>query len=723
MDVVRSSSWLVAASTTMAAGNALFNLVLARLGGPAHYSLAYPLLALGTSSAAIGVGLQYATTQSVLNSLSQGNASRTFGSSLRAATALMLVLLACTVPLARELHAPNTSYVTIADLLFAATFALAAATGYLVALRRYVAIAAISLTSALLRIACFLAVVRWTVVRGSLAASVLAIGLAAAAMYVYGRRKGPLEVPLAPVRAEATVSSAVAISFLLAALLALPSFEARHFLPDATAGDISTALLFATGISVIAGPIATSTYRSLLLGESSQLVRSGARVTVLVGLVGVIGLSALGPGVASVLYRHVPGELPALLLLVGLAATVQALVGFLTWSSLARGEALRPWVLGLLGGLAAEAAAIAAWHSTLGLGLATLLGPSAALVAGAASSSVTRLRQEAGSESPATSRRLLSQQVRDLPSAGGVPVSVGVLAHNEHEMLAMTVNGFLAQLHGRTFVDEVVVIVSGSTDGTPRVAEEIAATDDRVRLVVQPERRGKLQAVEDFLHLARNDICVESSGDVVPDPDVVERLCFPLLEDPEVGMSGPRVVSERLSLSFVSRMHQVLWHLHDHVAAQSPKIGETFAVRRQLVGELPPVAGCDEVLVEAAVTAAGAKLVYARDAVVHNFAPTSLGEYFDHRRRIHLQHLLAAATISYRPSTFPLANCLRAIAIEATAHPSALPAIAACAVVEALARALARRDVAVGETALTWSRTASSRLTVQDALAERQLTP
>src|SRR5579872_840285 len=620
LDVVRSSSWLVVASVAMAAGNALFNLALARVGGAEHYSLAYPLLSLGTSSAAIGVGVQYATTQSVLTGLGRSRSRPELRRSLGVVVGVTAVLLACTVPLAHLLHAPNSSYVALADLLFIGTFGLAAATGYLVALRRYCAIALISGCSSVLRIAVFLGVSRWTVVRGSLGASVLGVGLAAVTMWLYGKSRGPLDLPSAPVEAKTSGGAAIAISLLLAALLALPSFEARHFLTSRAAGDISIVLLFATGIGVLAGPIATTTYRSLLLGDGGRLVRSGARVTVLIGLVAVIGLVVVGPTAAAVLYRRVPADLSDLVLLVGLAATVQALVGFLAWTDLARGDSPRPWVLGGTAGLVAEAAATAAWHTAPGIALATLVGPCVALAGGLASRSLAQLRQAAVGDSPSESRRLLSRQASGTQqSFDRVPVSVGVLAHNEHEMIAMTVNGFLGQLYGRTFVDEVIVIVSGSTDGTPEVVEAIAERDHRVRLVVQPERRGKVRAVEDFFQIARNDVCVESSGDVVPEPDLVERLCTPMLDDPTIGMTGPRVVSERLSFSFVSRMHQVLWHLHDHVAAQSPKLGETYAVRRHLIGTLAPVAGCDEVLVEAAVTDAGRVLHYARDAVVHNF--------------------------------------------------------------------------------------------------------
>jgi hypothetical protein len=443
----------------------------------------------------------------------------------------------------------------------------------------------------------------------------------------------------------------------------------------------------------------------------------------LVGLIGVIGLMTLGPTLAELLYRNVPADLPPLLALMGLAATVQALVGFLSWTSLGRGEALRPWALGVSGGLAAEAVSIAAWHSSSAIALSTLLGASVALVAGAGLRGVDHLRQAASHESPATSLRLFSSQAGNpVGPLDHVPVSVGVLAHNEREMIVMAVNGFLAQLHSRIFVDEVIVIVSGSTDGTPEAVETVVARDARVRLVIQPERLGKLHAVMEFFELARNDLCVESSGDVVPEPDLVERLCRPMLDDPEVGMVGPQVASERLSYSFVSRMHQVLWHLHEYVAAQSPKIGEAYAVRKGLVGELAPVAGCDEVLVEAAVRRSGGQLAYARDAVVHNVAPTSLAEYFETRRRIHAQHLSAARATGYRASTLSFTLCLRAIAIEAVVRPSAIAALVACSSVELLARAVARRDSARGKGELTWSRTGSSRLTLADALSETQPT-
>ena len=97
-------------------------------------------------------------------------------------------------------------------------------------------------------------------------------------------------------------------------------------------------------------------------------------------------------------------------------------------------------------------------------------------------------------------------------------------AYNEEENVAETVRRALDELG--PLVDgeiEVLVVDDGSTDGTPAIADELAAADERVRVHHQPNRGygGALRA--GFEH-ARGELIAFSDGDLQFDLREMERL-------------------------------------------------------------------------------------------------------------------------------------------------------------------------------------------------------
>lgn len=104
-------------------------------------------------------------------------------------------------------------------------------------------------------------------------------------------------------------------------------------------------------------------------------------------------------------------------------------------------------------------------------------------------------------------------------------------AYNEEENVVETVRGALDQIgplvDGRI---EVLVVDDGSTDGTPRLADELAAADRRVRVHHQPNR-GYGGALRAGFENARGELVGFSDGDLQFDLAEMERL-LRRLDDP-----------------------------------------------------------------------------------------------------------------------------------------------------------------------------------------------
>jgi hypothetical protein len=296
------------------------------------------------------------------------------------------------------------------------------------------------------------------------------------------------------------------------------------------------------------------------------------------------------------------------------------------------------------------------------------------------------------------------------PSSATRPsVSVGIFAHEHEPLVGHVVRAFAAQRARHVDICELIVVTSGCSDALTTIVREVSSSVP-TEVIVEPCRRGKLVAINEFLQRARGEFVVIASGDAVPECGLVESLCRPLLDDPTCGMTGPRVVNRRTADDMLGRVNQLLWELHDAAAQRRPKLGEIVAVRRALVPRLPTAAFCDEVVMEATVVAAGLRLAYVRDATAVNFGVTRWRALFEQRRRIHCQHLFAQRRLDYTAATLRVHHVAPVVARRVVATPRLLPRVVVLCGLEAAARTCGRMDFWRGEEYCMWTPTSNPHL-------------
>ncbi len=475
-------------------------------------------------------------------------------------------------------------------------------------------------------------------------------------------------------------------------------FEARHSLSSISAGVMSLAALLGTGVVLVAG-LGIATWMAPPVGDERRaIIIRGAEASLFVAA-GLAGAAIwLGPLILpSVIGSPIPGLFGDLipLCLAGLAWSV---VTFASWVSVSRGGSGYPFVVAsgmavtleiLLGSLTTSARLIA-------------LLPFAGVTVFLLAFLVTSVHRDPLDE---------ALQPREVAKQN---VSVGILAYNEERNIVSSLSSFLSQTSQAATIAEILVISSASTDGTDDAVRRIAQTDNRIRLIVEEEKQGKVFSVARFLAEAKYPICIVASADVTPASDCVDLLVRPMLFEAKVAMTGPRV-EPRYRKGFVPLIHRYLWTLHNHTnsLSEQAKLGEIIAVRRDLAN-FEPVAGCDEVLIEASVTKAGGTLRYVPEAVVYNLSPTNLAEYVQHRRRIHAMHLSTEKVLGYEAATVNTRQGVVTLLSEVLRQPYLLAPALACAAAEAWGRALGRRDVLRGATNVTWQPTHSARTATHD---------
>lgn len=86
-------------------------------------------------------------------------------------------------------------------------------------------------------------------------------------------------------------------------------------------------------------------------------------------------------------------------------------------------------------------------------------------------------------------------------------------AHNEEANLRGLVEEALVALPALADTFEIIIVDDGSRDATPAIADELAAGDDRVRVVHHPRNRGYGAALRSGFGASRHDLIAFTDGD------------------------------------------------------------------------------------------------------------------------------------------------------------------------------------------------------------------
>ena len=227
--------------------------------------------------------------------------------------------------------------------------------------------------------------------------------------------------------------------------------------------------------------------------------------------------------------------------------------------------------------------------------------------------------------------------------------SLGVMAVNEAANMGNCLTSLLNQRLKNGVIEEIIVVVSGSTDGTAAIVEEFSRRDARIQLVEQAKREGKASAVNLFLRRSQYPVAVLVGADTILHPDTLEHLVSPFL-DPEVGMTGGHPIPTNDPNTFMGFAAHLLWGLHHQLALKHPKLGELIAFRR-IFERIPAYSAVDEASIETLVCGQAYQMRYVPEAVVFNRGPDTVADFLKQRRRINAGHIRLKQIQGYHVAT------------------------------------------------------------------------
>lgn len=223
------------------------------------------------------------------------------------------------------------------------------------------------------------------------------------------------------------------------------------------------------------------------------------------------------------------------------------------------------------------------------------------------------------------------------------------MAYNEAANIGHLLDNLRQQKFGVARVREIIVVVSGCTDGTEAIVREKARKNKKIKLVRQKERRGKASAVNLFIKKAVGEVLVMVSADTSPAPGAIEKLVVPFANE-EIGMSAGRIIPLNKLDGFLTFYVITLWKLHHEVAKRKLKAGEMVAWRNVIKG-IDPLASVDESNIEALISQKGLKAVYVGKALVYNKGPETFTDVLKMRRRQLAGYHYLRSKLGFTPST------------------------------------------------------------------------
>ncbi|MGH7860445.1 MAG: glycosyltransferase, partial [Candidatus Binatia bacterium] len=117
------------------------------------------------------------------------------------------------------------------------------------------------------------------------------------------------------------------------------------------------------------------------------------------------------------------------------------------------------------------------------------------------------------------------------------PVSIVMVTHNNLALTRRCVDSLRSDTSYSNF--ELIVVDNASTDATPAYLEQLAASDEDVKVVLNAENRGFAAANNQGLAIASGEFLVLLNNDTVVTPGWIRTLVNHLERDPAIGIIGP----------------------------------------------------------------------------------------------------------------------------------------------------------------------------------------
>lgn len=195
-------------------------------------------------------------------------------------------------------------------------------------------------------------------------------------------------------------------------------------------------------------------------------------------------------------------------------------------------------------------------------------------------------------------------------------VTLLIAAYNEETVIEDKIKNSLTIEYPKDLL-QILVVTDGSRDRTPEIAKRYI--NYGIEILHEPERRGKMAAINRALPDARGEIVVFSDANNYYQPDTILKLIQPF-GNPGVGaVTGAKVIGQ--GDGSLGASEGLYWKYESFIKKQESRTGsctsaagEVLAIRKKLYSSPPDDVINDDFYIAMQIVRNGYRLVYVPDA-------------------------------------------------------------------------------------------------------------
>ena len=220
-------------------------------------------------------------------------------------------------------------------------------------------------------------------------------------------------------------------------------------------------------------------------------------------------------------------------------------------------------------------------------------------------------------------------------------VSILIAAYNEEDWIVEKINNTLS-LDYPTELLKVIVITDGSVDGTFQKAKSCSIPAGlSLEVHHQPERKGKLAAIERIMPLVKTPITVFTDANTHLNRQAIQHLVRHY-HNPNIGaVAGEKRISSANKDEASSAGEGMYWKYESLLKRWDARLysavgaaGELFSIRTALYENIPADTLIEDFYLTMTVLRKGYRIAYAADAYALEGASASVGEELKRKIRI-----------------------------------------------------------------------------------------
>lgn len=223
-------------------------------------------------------------------------------------------------------------------------------------------------------------------------------------------------------------------------------------------------------------------------------------------------------------------------------------------------------------------------------------------------------------------------------------ITLLIAAYNEAECLEEKILNALALDYPRELL-HIWVVTDGSTDTSPLMVTKFSG----VQLYHEPERRGKIAAIQRVMQYVETELVVFSDANALLNKGCLRAMAAAFSDGSVGAVAGEkRVVDGEDALTGES----MYWMYESKIKkwegglySVTGPAGEIFAIRKDLYREVPPNTLSDDLAISWQIISQGYRMAYAADAISIEQGLPDFQQSFARRIRVAAGSVQAAGTI------------------------------------------------------------------------------